>query len=341
MSARTNILLLYAAIESSPGVDVIDGDLSGRKPLFALNPVVYAAEADEIQRMVTDGQTMPLASLLKLQRGRISFTCELRGNGVDGAPDDEAFGTAGNEPETHPLLLACDLQVNYTPESDEGYRDGYISYTPAPFLPDQGTTLTIYYFYAGKLHVLTGCKGKVTFNAAVGDFIRANFEFQGGYNAITDASIPTVTNADFSLIVPPVWGIGNSSAFTINSATACISAFQCAVDNSLAMRHCPNAAKGFYGFIVSDRKITGTMDPEDLTEASRPDWENWNSQNPLGISCIAGTTVGNRVEVYLAAQIRTLTYGDRSGLVIKQATLSAMRLTPGTPDSDTFYLKFS
>lgn len=344
MAARTNVGLLYCKVESTAGSDVINGSLTGLKPIFALAPAVFDAEGDEIPRMILDGQSSPIASDIKLLRGKISFSMELRGNRTDGVTADCSKGAATYEPETHNLLQACDLVASYTPETTNGARDGNIKYSAAK-LVDQGVTLTLYLYYAKKLHKLTGCKGTVSFSWQVGDYVRAQFEFQGRYFPVTDAAtLPTVTNADFPALLPPKFGQSSGSGigiFTLNSIGLCISSCSINVANQMAMRHCPAANDGMYGMSIVDRTISGEIDPEDAQEAVRPDWAGWAASSQNNVEMMAGVITGNIVAMHMNAQISSLRYDSRNGLIVKRVGLRCIRYLPGDTDISAFYLQFA
>jgi hypothetical protein len=342
--ARTNVGLLYCKVESVAGTDVIAGSLSGLKPVFALSPAVYDAEGEEIPRMVLDGGSSPIASDIKLLRGKISFSMELRGNYTNGVTADQSKGAATYEPESHNLLQACDLVASYTPESTLNARDGYITYSAAK-LVDQGVTLTLYLYYAKKLHKLTGCKGTVSFSVQVGDYVRAQFEFQGIHRAVTDAeTLPTVTNADFPALKPEkfintIAGV-TTSFFRLGGIDLCISSFTVNVANQITMRHCPAATNGMYGMSIVDRTITGEIDPEDAQEAARPDWAGWAAASLSNVALQVSMVAGNMISLHMNSQISSLRYDSRNGLIVKRVGLRCIRYIPGDTDISAFYIRF-
>lgn len=341
--ARTNVGLLYAKVESVAGTDAINGTLTGLKPVFALSPAVFDAEGDEIPRMILDGQSSPIASDIKLLRGKISFSMELRGNRTDGVAADCSKGAATYEPETHNLLRACDLIASYTAETSLNARNGSIKYS-ADKLVDQGVTLTLYLYYAKKLHKLTGCKGTVSFSWQVGDFVRAQFEFQGRFFPVTDAAtLPTVTNADFPPLIPPKFGAASglgAGVFTLNGIASCISSFSINVANQIVMRYCPAANDGMFGMLIVDRTISGEIDPEDAQEAARPDWAGWAASSQTNVDIQAGATTGNAIAMHMNSQISSLRYDSRNGQIVKRVGLRCIRYLPGDTDISAFYIQF-
>lgn len=348
--SRINVGLLYVKSEVSAGVDQINGVLTGLKPIFALVPAVYEPEADEIQRQILDGRSLMLASDIKILRGKLTFSMELRGNRTDGIVADVSSGLATKEPETDLLLKACDLNPVYTAETGLGLRNGTIEYQPVN-ATTQGATLTMYLYYAQKLHKLTGCKGTFSMAWGAGDFIRAQFEFRGVYLAVVDnPTLPTVSSVDFPALLPPRWASAGSN-LSYGGGTMCLAALNVDLGNELAIRHCPNMAAGFSGYLITDRKMTAEIDPEDDLEANRPDWARWAAQSSLTLTASAGNisqtgsgpppgVTGNRIVLTAAAQIASLKYDNRGGIITKRISMRIVRSLPGNADGAAFSLLF-
>lgn len=126
-----------------------------------------------VDREAVRGSIGQLQRLYGGELRKVSFECEVKGSGA-----------AGTAPEIGPLLEAC------------GFEETVVGATSVTYKPESASheSITIYYFEGGrKRHVITGCRGTVSFSLEAGGILLAAFEFIGHLVSITDQSQPTPT----------------------------------------------------------------------------------------------------------------------------------------------------
>lgn len=198
----------------------------------------------------------------------ISFKLELKGS-----------GTAGTVPALGAALRCCgwgetinaSTSVVYKPES-----------TPA-----NQKSCTIWYYQDGTLHKLTGCRGNVDFTIEAGGIPSASFNFIGHYTSHTDASIVTPT---FEATIPnPIKG----ATFTIGGFAAVINAMSISSGNKVSAVPSVTASDGFAEVRITDRDITGSMDPEMQLVATQDVMSQWKARTELALSFALPGSAGN------------------------------------------------
>ncbi len=177
------------------------------------------------------------------QLKRFSFECEVKGSGA-----------AGTAPEIGPLLEACGFEETVVGSTS-------VTYNPESAAHESGT---IYWFEGGvKRHILTGCRGTVTFRAEAGGLLIAAFEFVGHYTEPTDQSIPSPS---YDSTVPRAM-VGMPVA--INGVTAVVcSGWEWSTNNELALPPSVSATDGYGEVQIAGREIMGQMTIESLLDAT-------------------------------------------------------------------------
>lgn len=165
---------------------------------------------------------------------RITFECEVKGS-----------GTAGTAPEVGPLLEAC------------GMEETIVASTSVTYKPESAAheSVTIYWFEGGrKRHILTGCRGNVTFRLEAGGILIASFEFVGHYTEPTDQSIPSPTYDSTT----PKAAVGLT--VSLNGVTAIVpKSWEWGLNNQLAMPPSMVAADGYGEILITKRDVKGQM----------------------------------------------------------------------------------
>jgi len=325
---RIMIGALLAKAESTYGTDPTPTGGSNAVPAVR-GAVTLTLESDPSERMILDGGYSRLIGDNSLPRAKIAFSVELLGN-----------GTIQNGSTVHaylsPLLKACDMSETATAESSGGAGDGYITYKPA-IGSDAGNSVTIYFHSELKKHILTGCKGTVKFRLEAGKYAFADFEFSGIYNAIADASFPSLT---FSYTnKPPLWVSG--STLTWGSYTPIISKLDFDLGNEIGMRQDPTQATGIKGFLIGSRKIIGSFDPEAVAEATQPWFADWRTPTLRTLTAVLGSTAGNKFTFTSTCLIRSLNYSDRNQVRVHSVNFDVVKTDIGTTNGNEFQLKMS
>lgn len=229
----------------------------------------------------------------------ISFTCEIKYS-----------GTAGTAPEIDPLLRACGLGVTNVPGTSDTY---------AP-VSSSIESCTIYYYQDGTRKILTGCRGNAEFTFTAGDKGMVKFTMTGHGDTRTDTALasPTYDSEEPSAVL--------SGSFTIDSYSATIGTLQFSLGNVLSLRPSVNSADGYGDIIIADRKLTGSIDPEDELVATE-DWHgNLESGASMALNLGAiGPNAGSRYTIAMPAVTYTgMSNGDRESVRTKELEFEAV-----------------
>lgn len=226
---------------------------------------------------------------------QVSFTMEMKGSG--------AAYSASVAPEMDVLLRACGYgRTLVTTSGSES-----ITYEPAS---SGHESCTIYYFQDGIRHVLTGCRGNVSFNCEVGGRGMASFTMTGHSSAPTDVALPTPT---YDSTVPPPFIDG---AFTIDSFAAVIDGLQFDLSNTIATPPDLNQADGYSEVYITKRDVNGSFSPEMELVATEAFEANLRSGAVMALTTgVIGDTQYNRYTISMpAVSYRDASPGDRDGV---------------------------
>ena len=322
----TKIGALLAKIESTYGTDPNPDGTNNPVPCVRA-AVKLTPMNDKAERMLLDGGHSRLIGDTSLPRMKIAFTLELLGN-----------ATIQNGATVHaylsPLLKSCDMSETATAESSGGAADGYITYKPA-VTSDNGSSMAFYFHSQLKKHILTGCKGTVKFRLEAGKYAYADFEFTGIYNAIADSSFPSLV---FSYTNKPPLFV-SASTLTWGSYTPIVQAVEFDLGNAIGMRPDPTQATGIKGFVITDRSITGSFDPEAVAEATQPWWADWRTPTLRTLTAVLGATAGNRFTFTTTCQLTDVTPGDRNGVATHACKFDVVKTSIATANGSEFQLK--
>jgi len=331
---RSNIGLLLAGSETTYATDPT---LSAAANIIACTRkgVAFAPKFTRISREILDGSYGQVSGYNTMGIADLSFDVELRGNRTDGSAADISAGAIGHLIEIDPLLLACDLAATYTPESTSGARDGKVIYNPA--IPsDQGKSVTFYWYSGSKLHKIVGAKGTFKLSLNAGKIPVFSFKFQGLYVAVTDASIPG--SQTWLNTKPPVF---QSSTSVIDAYAPTFTKLDFDLGNTITQRDDGTAANGIKGFLITDRKSSLTIDPESVTEATKPLWANLAASTSATVSATVGSQAGNEAKLTCTGEPVDVSYSDDKGLRRQPIKFEINRPTIGTTPGSEIALQFN
>jgi hypothetical protein len=294
----TPIMCIAAKAETTTGVAIVV--TAAEATLIVFNFSMTPDEpANERQAMAGKGQ---LASAPGAQSGKCSFEVELTGAGTTGVP-----------PWASTFLPACDWEN-----------------TTGTFSPVNGvTTLTIVAYEDGLRRQLTGCRGDFTITAVNGQPGRVKFDFTGKYidTAVTDVSILAPT---FPTVLAPIFAGGTC---TLGSFAPVLSKIMVAAGNVVGLREdATNTDKsGYKAAFISNRKSTGSMDPEAVAVATR-DWRAiLMARTEEALSIVIGASANNIITIAAAkAQTVKTPRGNRNDLMTDEIALQLNSTTPFT-----------
>ena len=268
-------------------------------------------------RMAERNPTSPsLAAVEKIQAGALmtlTFDAEVKGSG-DVVTDPV--------PEIGRLLRGCGFS-----QETAGLTNGVV-YRPAS---EGHVSLTIRVFQDGMLFTLTGCRGTVTANLAVGEVGKLSFTFSGHYtgtsagNSPVDSPLPTPTFN--STLPPPVVGAGLSIAGILTRVAA-----EVTFDMGLEVAKPVNisASDGFGEVQITKRAVTGTVNPEAYVPGTpggpNDIYEQLRTNTLLNITTgWIGSDADSRYRVnFPKAQLTDITQGDREAIRTFDLTFSAI-----------------
>lgn len=231
----------------------------------------------------------------------VSFDMELKGS-----------GTAGTAPEMAAALRGCGLGETIVASTS-------VTYAPVSTSLE---SVTIYYYQDGKRHILTGCRGNVSFNMTAGEYGKASFTFTGHMGAVADVALPSGT---FDATEPePIIGL---SGFAIGGFAAEFNALEFSANNEVITPASVTAADGYGEIRIGGRDVSGSFDPEDELVATNDFIADWSADTSQALDTgVIGSTAGNRYQVTMPAvayrdispgerdQVRTLQIGFGAGI---------------------------
>lgn len=243
----------------------------------------------------------------------VSFTMEIKGSGVLGTP-----------PEMGASLKSCGFQEVIT-------EDTSVEYLPAT---TGQKSCTIYFWEDGDLIKMTGCMGKVTFDLSTGAVGKASFTFTGQPSGdIAAAEVPT---AAYSSMVPvPLIGVAFSLGGTVDVS-------KLSVDMGITVSTPASmiGANGYGDIYISDRNVTGSIDPFAKTASEKDYLVDWKAGTESALTTgEIGKVAGNKYtismpKVYNSASPKA---GDREGRITRELTIAALP----TSGDDEFSLLFT
>lgn len=238
----------------------------------------------------------------------IEFTLPLKGSGTAGT-ENAPLGAA---------LEASGTLVTVTPGTSCIYNR--VSSPASSSYYGPGKSCTIKFYEDGILYTAAGCMFDASLDIEAGKPVGVKFKGRGKYSAVTDASFPTVTPLTND---PPVV---KTASFAIHSYSAVIQKLSIEINNGVQMRDDVNSADSLLGFMITDPKITGSIDPERELVATH-DWWGRLAAGTLGTMTIQiGSTAGNIITITAPkVQYTGLTPGNRGGIATLEAKLSFAR----------------
>ena len=189
-------------------------------------------------------------------------------------------------------------------------------------ISDDFESLHLDMFFDGLRHRLTGGRGTFSLNAEAGQYATVDWDLVGQYHAPIDASLPT---PNFETTLPPVVELAR---LRIDDYSAVVNALSFTQGNDIQPRPDVNAADGYAGVRIVDRKPEGGIDPEAALVASHDFWGKMSAADRMPFQMRVGRVAGNRIWMIApGVQYSGLTYRDRSGIRAYDAGLKFTRQT--------------
>lgn len=302
--------LILAKAESTYGTDSTP---AGTDAVLVRNLDITPLSGDLVSRDLIRPYLGNYDQLIARTSVAISFEVELAGS-----------GTAGTAPRFGAILKACGMSETIVASTS-------VTYAP---VSSSFSSVSIYYNVDGVLHKLTGCRGNVTMNCAVGAIPTFNFEMTGIYNAPTDTAAPAVTYS--AQATPLVFRQGNTSGFSFFSYSGVLQSVDFNLANSIIYRELVGGTKET---LITDRKPAGTVMIEAPTIAAKDFFTAALGTSTGNLTFLHGTTAGNRV-TFTASQVDVLnpTYQDQDSVMMLSVPYVA---TPTTSGNDEYSIAFT
>lgn len=323
MPLLSQVGLITAKLETTPGVDATPD--SSTDFILALD-AQFSPEFNIVERNYMRPSISRVPHVMGRKLASVSFTTEVFGTGTAAAATNSTT-QAQATPKMADLFEAC------------GFGGAVVS-SPAgkvysPLTASQ-KTITIYCYYDGILHKLTGCMGTFTLSAEAGQIATINWNFTGVYNAPTAVTTPTPT---IPSVVPP---LVEGCSFAVGSTSSSVFVPQnISIDmqNTVTPRADANSVKGFNSMIITARNPSITFNPEAVPEASHSFWSDFTGATGKAVTFNIGGTAGNKCIVSVPnMQIANLQYADRDG--IRTYEVSGACTTTTGAGNDEVTLKF-
>ena len=312
--ALTRKKFLIAKIESTYGTDPTP--VGGSNAIQVTNLEVTPIESDNVQAAAYQGfiGNSTRATLVANKRVSVTFDVELAGS-----------GTAGTAPAFGPLLKSC------------GFNEVLVADTSATYqLESTGfDSATIYCFYDGTRHKITGARGSVSFNFTAGQFAVASFNFIGIYNAPDGTALSgdfTVANQAAALEVNDT---NMTTATFFGETSQRIESFDLALNNELLYKETASNKE----VLITNRAPGGTAVIEAPAIGTTDYFADAVGVATASTSLVLGATAGNIVTLTAAqTDITGVSYGDTNGVISLSMPYLAL---PTTSGNDELSLQFT
>ena len=285
---------LAAKVETTPGTAISLGAADGA---FNAYDVIMQGEI-EVEERPAQGSLDNLVGSVGQQKGTCSFKTDVGWDGLD-LPDWAST-----------LFPAC------------GYTESTQVYTPKSEAPGSNNkTVTIgVYQGPGRVKQLAGAVGNFKFTMPAGRMITVEWEFQGVWQGVTDATIiaptyPTAAALRFG-----------SGTVTWNSVAQKVEQVTFDAGNEITVLEDASTAAGFSHGIITGRRPVFTLNPESQLVATDDKYGQWIAGSEHAFSCAidgpAGS--GSNGAITLAstkAQIFNVQESDRNGVEIDEVEL--------------------
>jgi hypothetical protein len=195
---------------------------------------------------------------------------------------------------------------------------GY-EYSP---VSDNFESVTLYVYYDGLLHKLTGCFGTWSMEAVGGEYAKFTFNFTGNYVAPTDTALPS--SPGYESQKPAQVELATLSLSSTTGLVA--SRFAVDIANDIQIREDINAADAFSGAKLVGRTPTVSFDPEAVLEATHSFWADLAAGTESAFVAKVGNVKGNVVSFECPkVQETNLQYGNRNTTRTYEVTMAAAR----------------
>lgn len=180
----------------------------------------------------------------------------------------------------------------------------------------------------GVREALYGARGSFTIRGEIGQPLIFEFNFRGAEHSESPTDGGNVASPTINDRVPPVLlgadvKIGKTGLAYSAEYAPCINSFSIDSGNQVEFRRCMSAAAGIEEAQITNRRITGQIDPELVVESLYDFVGQFTSNGIQRLRFQAGTTGPDRFNIRLHNMSATaITDGDRNGTATRQVSFS-------------------
>jgi len=177
--------------------------------------------------------------------------------------------------------------------------------------------------------LLRGCRGKFKINFKSGEPVLVNFDYMGVEAGIADTAL--FTNPVYETTKPPAF---INAAFSIDAFSGKISSLEINHENKLAARDDVNNDRGILSFLITDRDVNGSLDPEMVLAGTYDFHTKWFSAVEMVLDTTWGTVSGNKFRFYAPkAQYTKVEDENRDGIAVSKSAFDLNgSLLPGNDE---------
>ena len=303
--------LILIETESSYGTDPTP---TGADAVLVRDLSITPQSSDVVSRDLIRPYMGASQQLLANTKVECTFSVELAGS-----------GTAGTAPQYGKAIQACGLSETIAAGSSVKYEPESSAFN----------SVTIHYNIDGVRHKVTGCRGNLTLNAAVGEIPSLDFSFTGIYHAPDDTALPTPTYANQD--DPLIFKNGNTSSFQLLSYAGALQSFSMDLGTSLVYRELVGGTKEV---LITDRAVSGSVSIEAVLMATKDFFAAAvDDDAALGnLQFTHGATAGNIVQFVSAkVDIGDVSYGDQDGIAMLEIPYVCVPDSAANAEFDLIY----
>ena len=153
------------------------------------------------------------------------------------------------------------------------------------------------------LFTAKGCAGTVTFEGRVGQPLLARFTFTGVYAGVTTGTLRVPTQET------GIPGIFQGVSATWGGASRVLSTINLDVGNSVVLRESVNASSGLLHAVITDRRPTGSIDPDLELVATEDFYGQLQNNTTKALAFVVNTTNATSISGDTTRDL-TFTLGD-------------------------------
>lgn len=270
-----------------------------RSAVFAKIETVYGTDPTPVEatdaieaydqpsfELVTDpkARTVPISTFGELAPLIVGKSYKLSGLKIP----LKGSGTAGTPPRIAPLLRA----LGFAQTISVGVSVAYALHSTF-----EGESCTLYFWFGGTKHILTGSVGSGKLSLKAGEIMFLECDFTGLYGGtISDAAFPAPI---FEATAKQIW---DTALFKVIPAGGSdlglvVSKFDIDLGNEINPRPDANGASGIGRYYISDRKTKVSLDPEKVALSTLNPYTLHENQTLIDFETKPTGTAGNLVEI--------------------------------------------